>query len=582
MKKSAILILLSLILASCINGADLNVTFKKIVNSAIKKSGAIVQSFGEQGSLSLTYSDLKEDVLANFKPINYHCLPDLSCIYHTRVKLSGSANEFDYLIKVNSQFQLDTSFGVNGYLLLAFVDLRMGNPLFEFFSLLGINSADGKMYIGFGNGIARLLPNGKLDVTFGNRGIFIMDRTVYNYFPSKIIQSNLDELLILTAIAPGGGSLSSGNFGSVLLSVSKDGAFKNIDEFNNNSLITYKLYNSSFAYPKDIGEMLIIDNAGLNETYYAYMSSNFLRVHKTNMDTTAVAGFNFPGGGYNTTSSEYRVKKLFEVGSEIYVFMTAPTSELYASKLIVFDKTTGAINAAKTKSFTNGAIPLVLDDVIKSSGGFVLSLKQCIIVQSSSDCGRANRFAAQIDASGTMLNLVSIASSNGAETDNIGHAQTFLQKRNMDFYALNFSPQFIGPLGESYTRLSVKKFDELMNIDNTFGGTGEVTVSTAYTLKLSFVNLADKILLDDNINSYYLVNYEIGLKKVHKIIKLDKNMNAVATFGNAGSIDLANFSEVNTIELDEVNKRLYVVYTIDNAGDLPPKFLHTINESHCI
>ncbi len=565
MKKSVTAIVLTLFLSSCMNQVDINVTFKKLYNAAIKKSGAIVESFGEQGSLSLEYSDLKEDILANFKPINYYCLSDHSCIYQTRVKLTGNSDEYDYLVKVNSQFQIDTTFGVKGYLLMGSIDPRMDNALFDYYSLLGINSADGKMYVGLGNGIVRLLPNGKIDPSFGNKGIFIMDRTTYNYFPTKIIQSNLDELLILTAIAPGGGSISTGNFGSALISVSQSGNFQSLVDFNNTNLIVYRAYNNSFPFPKDLGEMLIVDNSGTNENYYAYMSSQSLMVKKTNLAGDAVVGFNFPGGGYNTTSSNYRVKKLIEVGNEIYVFLSAPNYETLASKLVVFDKDTGVINASKSKNFTNGAQALVLDDVVKSSDGFVLSLKRCLVVSFSGDCGRANRFVAQVDLSGDISNLVSVATSNGVETDNIGQAQSVLQRRNADFYVLNFSPQFIGPLGESYTKLSVKKFDELINVDNTFGNSGEVVTSLGYTIKLSFVNLTDKILLDNDINSYYLLSYNIGLKKVRKILKLDKNINAVTAFGSAGTIDLPGLLEVNSIELDEVNKLLYLVYTVENG-----------------
>lgn len=561
MKKSIVLIFLSLLLTSCLNEVELNVTFKKIVSSAIKKSGAIVQGFGDKGSIPLSYSDFKEDVLANFKPVTYYCLQDSSCIYHVRAKITGASDDHDFLIKVNSQFQIDTSFGVNGYLHLASINMTVGNALFGWYYFLGVNSTDSKMYIGFGNGVARLLPNGKIDTSFGTNGIFVMDRNVYNYFPTKIVQSNADELLILTAIAGGGSSVSSGNFGAALISVSKNGAFKSIQDFNNTSFVNYRAYNNSFAFPEDIGQMLIVDNAGVSENYYAYMSSQFLMIKKTDLAGNAIAGFAFPGGGYNTTSSYYRVTKLFDIGNEIYVFMAAPYSEASAAKLIVFDKSTGAINASKSKSYTSGAMPLVIDDVLKSSNGFILSLKQCLIVNTNNDCGRAHRFVSQIDLNGDTQNIVQVATSTGSETDLIGRAKSFLQKRNSDYYVLNFSPQFVGPLGESYTKLSVKKFDETVSLDNSFGTAGDLVRTLAYTIKLSFVNLADKILLDDDINSYYLVSYDIGLNKVRKIIKLDQNINAVSSFGTAGVINLSSFLEVNTIELDEVNKHLYVVYT---------------------
>lgn len=566
MKRSIVLILLSLLLTSCMNEVNLNVSFKKIVSAAIKKSGAIVQGFGEKGSVALSYSDLKEDILANIKPVSYYCLANNSCIYHVRTKVTGANDESDYLVKVNSQFQIDTSFGVNGFLNLPSINLSVSNGLFGWYYFLGISSTDNKMYIGFGNGIARLLPNGKLDTTFGSNGIFIMDRTSYNYFPIKIVESNLDELLILTGIAPGGGSVSGGNFGSALISVSKNGAFKTLPDLNNTSFINYRAYNNSFLVPQDIGQMLIVDNAGDNENYYAYMSATNLMVKKTDLAGNAVAGFAFPAGGFNA-DSDYRVKKLFEVGSEIYVFLTTPTSESNPARLVVFDKTTGALNVSKTRTYTSGAMPLVIDDVLKSSNGFILSLKQCLIVQLNNDCGRAHRFVSQIDLNGATQNIVQVATSTGIETDRIGQAQSFLQKRSSDYYVLNFSPQFLGPNSEYYTKLSVKKFTEALSFDNTFGTAGEIITSLGYSIRLSFVNLADKILLDDDINSYYLMTYDIGVKKVRKIVKLDKNINPVTTFGTAGSINLSSFLEVNTIELDEANKLLYVVYTKLNGAN---------------
>lgn len=57
MKQSLIIILTCLSLSSCINQDAIKVSFKNAYNSVIKKSGSIVEGFGEQGSVSLTYSD---------------------------------------------------------------------------------------------------------------------------------------------------------------------------------------------------------------------------------------------------------------------------------------------------------------------------------------------------------------------------------------------------------------------------------------------------------------------------------------------------------------------------------------------
>lgn len=85
---------------------------------------------------------------------------------YTRV--NGVSNDFPVIARYTASGRLDSTFGERGFAEITRVN---GDSTHEGIPNVVLAQNDGKILIGAANSVARLLPNGRLDTSFGRRGI---------------------------------------------------------------------------------------------------------------------------------------------------------------------------------------------------------------------------------------------------------------------------------------------------------------------------------------------------------------------------------------------------------------------------
>ena len=551
-------LLLTTLLSSCVFKEGIFVSLKNYYGLATKKTGLVVSDFGNNGGISLRYGGLDEEMGGNFKPLESLCIDDASCFIHLRLSTIGK----DLLVKILNNGEIDPSFG--SYEGRYFLDneFREQSGLISW-ELVG-KDEDNKIYLSDLNRIMRILPNGQRDASFGQNGVVTLDRTLQNFVPISLLKTSSNELIFYSLTRPGGSSFSNVNFGTALISLNKSGVLTNSAELSNQNILAHEGYNS-YGIVSSLLAPLVEDEAGTLVYYTVGVNSvgTALKIVKKDFENQSIAGFNFNGGLSYAISSTLDLKKVFIQDDYLYIFLTSKNVNAVAARLVVVNKLTGAVDAGKSRFFTTASTqPYAIEDVTIKNDGFVLALKTC----PDMNCLDVTKYLSEIDFDGAdVIAPVSVFSKTYPVGQLAGLNNSQLFKQGTNFYYANFSLTRNTPYLTS-SALSVSKMDENFVLDTSFGVNGEKEQRMDYDFPVNLLMFDDNVVMDNQINSYYLVSYYHSSTNINKIIKLDSNVQKVSSFATNGILNIENSIDVNSIQLDKAKNFLYLSYTDFSGG----------------
>lgn len=192
-------------------------SYKRTTNTSISNAQIILEKFLNNGEKDHSFNPAALLSISNFSSIpnllssNDILSDDFGNIYTTSFKTDGYniSNQIIKLTKLNSNGDLDISFGVNGVVDLVALFIEPTSNI----KLVRLNS--GKILIYSHKRIIQLNSDGTLDTTFGNNGFIDTNSILSDFLITKIISNGSDYFI--------GGFRTNGGDSSTVIKINSIG-----------------------------------------------------------------------------------------------------------------------------------------------------------------------------------------------------------------------------------------------------------------------------------------------------------------------------------------------------------------------